>query len=64
MRFLIYTTADGHEALEHGGGTGGSKSSFHCFPALNSGFVILTNSLANRRELEKELALIVTRQDR
>jgi CubicO group peptidase (beta-lactamase class C family) len=60
MNWFIHTSANGYRVLEHSGGTGGSRSSFQCFPELNSGFVLLTNSLANRNQLEKELASIVT----
>jgi CubicO group peptidase (beta-lactamase class C family) len=45
--------------LEHSGGTGGSRSSLDCIPELNSGLVILTNSLANRNDLEKELVALL-----
>lgn len=64
MNWFIHTSANGYRVLEHSGGTGGSRSSFQCFPQLNSGFVLLTNSLANRNQLEKELASIVTGQTR
>ncbi|MFX1705590.1 serine hydrolase [Chitinophaga sp. CC14] len=59
MNWFKHTTPEGYQVLEHGGGTGGSRSSLECFPVLHSGFVILTNSLANRNKLEKELADIV-----
>ncbi|WP_142684974.1 serine hydrolase domain-containing protein [Chitinophaga polysaccharea] len=59
MNWFIHTSHEGYRILEHGGGTGGSRSSLECFPGLHSGFVILTNSLANRNRLEKELAAIV-----
>lgn len=62
LNWFIHTTPDGYKVLEHGGGTGGSRSSLECFPQLNSGFVILTNSLANRNNLEKELAAIIVAQ--
>jgi len=53
---------DGQRNIEHSGGTGGSRSSLQCFPALNSGFAILTNSLANRNDLEKDLAKLVWKE--
>lgn len=59
LNWFLHTSPEGIHVLEHGGGTGGSRSSLQCFPELNAGFVILTNSLANRRELEKEIAAIV-----
>lgn len=59
MNWFIHTTPEGYQVLEHGGGTGGSRSSLQCFPGLRSGFVILSNSLANRNKLEKELADMV-----
>jgi len=59
LNWFIHTTAEGLKYYEHAGGTGGSRSSLVCFPKLNSGFVILTNSLANRKDLEKELTSIV-----
>ena len=59
LNWFIHSTPEGYKVLEHSGGTGGSRSSLECFPQLNSGFVILTNSLANRNNLEKELAAIV-----
>ncbi|MGO4292100.1 serine hydrolase domain-containing protein [Chitinophaga sp. RAB17] len=59
LNWFIHSTPDGYKVLEHSGGTGGSRSSLECFPQLNSGFVILTNSLANRNNLERELAVIV-----
>lgn len=62
LNWFIRTSANGYRVLEHDGGTGGSRSSFQCFPQINSGFVLLTNSLANRNQLEKELASIVTGQ--
>jgi CubicO group peptidase (beta-lactamase class C family) len=62
LNWFIHSTPEGYQVLEHGGGTGGSRSSLECFPQLNSGFVILTNSLANRNNLEKELAGILTTQ--
>jgi D-alanyl-D-alanine-carboxypeptidase/D-alanyl-D-alanine-endopeptidase len=62
LNWFIHTSGNGYRVLEHGGGTGGSRSSFQCFPQLGSGFVLLTNSLANRNQLEKDLASIVTTQ--
>ena len=62
LNWFIHTSPNGYRALEHGGGTGGSRSSLQCFPELGSGFVLLTNSLANRNQLEKDLASIVTGQ--
>lgn len=59
LNWFIHSSADGYKIIEHGGGTGGSRSSLECFPQLNSGFVILTNSLANRNELERELTAII-----
>ena len=59
MNWFLHTTPEGYRVLEHSGGTGGSRSSLECFPGLHSGFVILTNSLANRNRLEKELAAMV-----
>ncbi|SKB96017.1 CubicO group peptidase, beta-lactamase class C family [Sphingobacterium nematocida] len=55
LNWFIHSTSNGYHVLEHGGGTGGSCSSMDCFPQLNAGLVILTNSLANRNDLEKEL---------
>ncbi|MCF0074936.1 beta-lactamase family protein [Dyadobacter sp. CY261] len=62
LNWFIHTSSNGYKVLEHGGGTGGSRSSLQCFPQLNSGFVLLTNSLANRNQLEKDLASILTEQ--
>lgn len=62
LNWFIHSTPEGYKVLEHSGGTGGSRSSMECLPQLNSGFVILTNSLANRNNLEKELAVIVVAQ--
>lgn len=62
LNWFIHSTPDGFRILEHNGGTGGSRSSLECFPQLHSGFVILTNSLANRNQLEKELSAIVVAQ--
>lgn len=59
LNWFIHSTPNGHRVLEHGGGTGGSRSSLDCFPQLNAGLVILTNSLANRNDLEKELVAIL-----
>jgi len=59
LNWFIHSTPEGYKVLEHSGGTGGSRSSLECFPQLNAGFVILTNSLANRNNLEEELADIV-----
>lgn len=59
LNWFIHTTPDGFLVFEHGGGTGGSRSSFQCLPQLNSGFVLLSNSLADRNELEKELLAIL-----
>jgi len=59
---FIHSSPEGYKILEHSGGTGGSCSSLECFPQLNAGFVILTNSLANRNNLEKELAAIIIGQ--
>ncbi|PWS32268.1 serine hydrolase domain-containing protein [Pedobacter paludis] len=53
---------DGQRNVEHSGGTGGSRSSLQCYPSLNSGFAILTNSLANRNDLEKEMAKLVRQE--
>jgi CubicO group peptidase (beta-lactamase class C family) len=62
LNWFIHSSPEGYKILEHSGGTGGSRSSLECFPHLNSGFVILTNSLANRNNLEKELATIIVAQ--
>lgn len=59
LNWFIHSTPGGSKVLEHSGGTGGSRSSLECFPQLDAGFVILTNSLANRNNLEKELAAIL-----
>jgi D-alanyl-D-alanine-carboxypeptidase/D-alanyl-D-alanine-endopeptidase len=60
LNWFVHTSRNGYRVLEHSGGTGGSRSSLQCFPQLKSGFVLLTNSLANRNQLEKELASIAT----
>jgi len=62
LNWFIHSSPEGYKIFEHSGGTGGSRSSLECFPQLNSGFVILTNSLANRNNLEKELAAIIVAQ--
>jgi len=62
LNWFIHSSPEGYKILEHVGGTGGSRCSIECFPQLNSGFVILTNSLANRNNLEKELATIIIAQ--
>ncbi|SDR04738.1 CubicO group peptidase, beta-lactamase class C family [Chryseobacterium soldanellicola] len=59
MNWFIHTTPEGYQVFEHSGGTGGSRSSLQCLPKLNSGFVLLSNSLADRNGLEKELLAIV-----
>lgn len=59
LNWFIHSTPGGIKVLDHSGGTGGSRSSLDCFPQLDAGFVILTNSLANRNNLEKELAALV-----
>lgn len=64
LNWFIHTTPQGAKVIEHNGGTGGSRSSLQCFPDSDAGFVILTNSVANRNPLEKEIALIVTEQTR
>ncbi|WP_217604470.1 serine hydrolase [Chitinophaga sp. GbtcB8] len=64
LNWFIHSTPEGYKVLEHSGGTGGSRSSLECFPQLNAGFVILTNSLANRNNLEDELAEIVVAQSK
>ncbi|WP_341839712.1 serine hydrolase domain-containing protein [Chitinophaga caseinilytica] len=64
LNWFLPTSPDGHPMLEHTGGTGGSRSSLDCFPTLKSGFIILTNSLANRKDLEKELVALVTEKAR
>ncbi|KMQ68654.1 hypothetical protein ACM39_08965 [Chryseobacterium sp. FH2] len=55
FNWFIHKTPEGVTYYEHTGGTGGARSSLQCFPQSNSGFIILTNSLANRKILEKEL---------
>lgn len=60
LNWFMHTTPEGYKIYEHGGGTGGSRSSLDCFPDLNSGFVILTNSLANRNDLEKDFRTMIT----
>jgi len=60
LNWFIHSSPKGYRILEHGGGTGGSRSSLDCFPRLNAGLVILTNSLANRNDLEKELVVILS----
>lgn len=62
LNWFIHTTPNGYTEIEHTGGTGGSRSSLEFFPQLRSGFVILTNSLANRNDLEKDLSMIVSGQ--
>lgn len=62
LNWFIHTSPTGVHIIEHNGGTGGSRSSLFCFPDLKAGFVILTNSLAGRNELENELAAIVIAQ--
>ncbi|MBB5395219.1 serine hydrolase [Mucilaginibacter sp. AK015] len=59
LNWFIHSSPKGYRILEHGGGTGGSRSSLDCFPQLNSGLVILTNSLANRNDLEKALIAVL-----
>jgi serine-type D-Ala-D-Ala carboxypeptidase/endopeptidase len=61
LNWFFHTTKEGYRMYEHAGGTGGSRSSLEFFPELNSGFVILTNSLANRRNLEKDLSELIVR---
>lgn len=61
LNWFLHETG-GQRIIEHSGGTGGSRSSLQCFPELNSGFAILTNSLANRNDLEKELAQLVMQE--
>lgn len=62
LNWFIHSGAGGRRILEHGGGTGGSRSSLVLIPELHSGFVILTNSLANRKDLEKELTQLLMDQ--
>ncbi|MFD0764388.1 serine hydrolase domain-containing protein [Mucilaginibacter lutimaris] len=62
LNWFIHSGANGYRILEHGGGTGGSRSSLDCFPQLSAGLVILTNSLANRNDLEKDLVGILAEQ--
>lgn len=59
LNWFIHNSVQGYRILEHGGGTGGSRSSLDCIPELNAGLVILTNSLANRNDLEKELLALL-----
>ncbi|QEM07899.1 beta-lactamase family protein [Mucilaginibacter rubeus] len=59
LNWFIHSSPNGYRILEHGGGTGGSRSSLDCLPQLNSGLVILTNSLANRNDLEQELVTML-----
>ncbi|WP_313093630.1 serine hydrolase domain-containing protein [Chryseobacterium flavum] len=59
LNWFFHTTKNGNIMYEHTGGTGGSRSSLEFFPELQSGFIILTNSLANRKILEKELSALV-----
>ncbi|QHS56466.1 beta-lactamase family protein [Mucilaginibacter sp. 14171R-50] len=59
LNWFIHSTPKGYRVLEHGGGTGGSRSSLDCFPQLNAGLVILANSLANRNDLEKALIAVL-----
>jgi len=59
LNWFIHTAPNGYHIFEHSGGTGGSRSSLQCLPQLKSGFVILTNSLADRNGLEKELLSII-----
>ncbi|WP_157799040.1 serine hydrolase domain-containing protein [Mucilaginibacter auburnensis] len=61
LNWFLHRTPTGHRVLEHSGGTGGSRSSLECFPELKTGFVILTNSLANRNQLEKDLASLLSK---
>ncbi|NII29272.1 beta-lactamase family protein [Pseudoflavitalea sp. X16] len=61
LNWFILTTPEGYRVLNHRGSTGGSRSSFQCFPDQQAGFVLLTNSIANQYQLEKELASITTR---
>ncbi|GGG92308.1 hypothetical protein GCM10007422_01670 [Pedobacter zeae] len=64
LNWFIHRSPNGYRILEHSGGTGGSRSSLDCFPQLNSGLVILTNSLANRNDLEKELVAMLSEQQK
>lgn len=59
LNWFLHTTPEGYKIYEHTGGTGGSRSSVYCFPDLDSGFIILSNSLADRKGLEKELSAII-----
>lgn len=61
LNWFIHTN-NGYEVFEHSGGTGGSRSSLECIPMLQIGFVVLTNSLANRNDLEKDLASLLIGQ--
>jgi D-alanyl-D-alanine-carboxypeptidase/D-alanyl-D-alanine-endopeptidase len=62
LNWFIHSSENGYKIFEHGGGTGGSRNSLECFPQLNAGFVILTNSLANRNQLERDIAAIIIRE--
>ncbi|MCV9928662.1 serine hydrolase [Flavobacterium sp. LS1R49] len=62
FNWFIHETKKGTLLLEHSGGSGGSRSSLQFLPELNSGFVILTNSLANRNILEKEIAELLDKK--
>lgn len=64
MNWFIHTTPEGYREIEHSGGTGGSRSSLNCYPEINAGFIILTNSIANRNTLAKELTSILIGQAR
>ncbi|MCW1963850.1 serine hydrolase domain-containing protein [Chryseobacterium viscerum] len=59
LNWFFHTTKNGNTMYEHTGGTGGSRSSLEFFPGLQSGFIILTNNLANRKILEKDLSAFV-----
>jgi serine-type D-Ala-D-Ala carboxypeptidase/endopeptidase len=61
LNWFFHTTKDGYRMYEHAGGTGGSRSSLEFFPELNSGFVILANSLANRKGLEKDISELMVK---
>ncbi|KFF13771.1 serine hydrolase domain-containing protein [Flavobacterium hydatis] len=56
LNWYIHKTNKGSLLFGHNGGAGGSRSTLQFFPELNSGFVLLTNSLANRNILEKEIS--------
>lgn len=64
LNWFIATTRSGHKLYNHAGGTGGSRSSIWCIPALNSGFIILTNSVADRQQLEQDLGEMIIRLSR